>query len=59
MDRTLQQIILRARSADWQKKTVASMHTKPARRAAKKRLKSFNKLWDKLEGELTGKDLDE
>ena len=55
----LEQIILRARSADWQKKTVASMHTKPARRAAKKRLKSFNKLWDKLEGELTGKDLDE
>jgi uncharacterized protein len=54
----LEQIILRARSADWQKKTVASMHTEPARRAAKKRLKSFNKLWDKLEGELTGKDLD-
>jgi uncharacterized protein len=55
----LEQIIFRARSADWQKKTVASMHTEPARRAAKKRLKSFNKLWDKLEKELNGQDLDE
>lgn len=54
----LEQIILRARSADWQQKTVASMHTKPARRAAKKRLKSFNKLWDKLEAELNGEDLE-
>lgn len=53
----LEQIILQARSADWQQKTVASMHTKPARRAAKKRLKSFNKLWDKLEAELNGADL--
>jgi uncharacterized protein len=56
--RELEQIILRARSADWQQKTVASMHTKPARRAAKKRLKSFNKLWEKLEAELNGADLD-
>lgn len=53
----LEQIILRARSADWQQKTVASMHTEPARRAARKRLKSFNKLWDKLEAELKGDDL--
>lgn len=55
--RELEQIILQARSADWQQKTVASMHTKPARRAAQKRLKSFNKLWDKLEAELSGEDL--
>jgi uncharacterized protein len=55
--RELEQIILQARSADWQQKTVASMHTEPARRAAKKRLKSFNKLWDKLEAELNGEDL--
>jgi uncharacterized protein len=55
--RELEEIILRARSADWQQKTVASMHTKSARRAAKKRLKSFNKLWDKLEAEINGEDL--
>ena len=55
----LEQIIFRARSADWQKKTVASMHTEPARRAAKKRLKSFNKLWNKLEAELNGQDLND
>ncbi len=55
--RELEDIIIRARSADWQQKTVASMHTEPARRAAQKRLKSFNKLWDKLETELNGEDL--
>ena len=53
----LEEIIARARSANWQQKTVASMHTKPARRAARKRLKAFNKLWDKLEAELNGDDL--
>ncbi|VAW39977.1 hypothetical protein MNBD_CHLOROFLEXI01-1344, partial [hydrothermal vent metagenome] len=45
------------RSYDWQAKTVASMHTKPAKRAAKKRLKAFNKVWDQLEAELAGEDL--
>lgn len=55
--RELEELISRARSADWQEKTVASMHTKPARRAAKSRLKAFNKLWDKLEAELKGDDL--
>lgn len=55
--RELEQIILHARSADWQQKTVASMHTQPARQAARKRLKSFNKLWNKLEAELSGEDL--
>jgi uncharacterized protein len=54
----LEQIILRARSADWQQRTVDSMHTEPARRAAKKRLKSFTKLWNKLGAELSGEDLD-
>jgi len=53
----LDEIIARARSADWQKKTVASMHTKQARRAAKARLQAFNKLWDQLEAELRGDDL--
>ena len=55
--RDLAELIVKARSVDWQEKTVASMHTKPARHAAKKRLKSFNKLWNKLEAELNGDDL--
>ncbi len=56
--RTTQSIIDSARSnTTWLPKTVASMHTKPAKKAAKKRLKQFNKLWTNLETELQGKDL--
>lgn len=55
--RGVRDLIARARSADWQRKTVASMHTKPARRAAKARLKAFERLWDQLEAELSGDDL--
>lgn len=51
------QLIKQGRAVDWQEKTVASMHTKPARKAAKKRLKAYNKFWDKLERELDGDDL--
>jgi uncharacterized protein len=50
-------LIADARSADWQRKTVASMHTKPAKRAAQKRLKAYQALWDGLEEELRGDDL--
>jgi uncharacterized protein len=50
-------LITIGRSAEWQKKTVASMHTKPAKRAAKKRIKAFNKLWKNLQAELDGDDL--
>lgn len=53
----LNDIIAKARSADWLKKTVASMHTEPARCAATARFKAFNKLWDALEMELNGDDL--
>jgi uncharacterized protein len=56
--RTVEELITRGRSADWQAKTVASMHTAPARRAAQKRLEAFNRLWDELEGELSGADLE-
>lgn len=56
--RDMDNLIARARSADWQRKTVNSMHTKPARRAAKKRLKAYNALWDGLEAELRGDDLE-
>jgi uncharacterized protein len=55
--RTMAEIIRRGRKADWQEKTVASMHTEPARRAAKRRLRAYNWLWDELERELTGADL--
>ncbi|MCP4427635.1 MAG: HD domain-containing protein [Chloroflexi bacterium] len=55
--RNLNDIIAKARSADWHKKTVASMHTEPARCAAEARFKAFNALWDELEIELNGDDL--
>lgn len=56
--RTIHDLIANARTNNkWLPKTVASMHTKPAQKAAKKRLKRFNKLWDRLEAELAGDDL--
>lgn len=56
--RTTQALIENGRSAgSWLPKTVASMHTEPAKRAAQKRLKAFNKLWQQLEAELAGDDL--
>jgi hypothetical protein len=55
--KTMEEIIKRGRSADWQVKTVASMHTEPARRAAERRLRAYGRLWDELERELAGEDL--
>ena len=55
---TTEMLIARARDVDWQEKTVASMHTAPARRAAEARLKSFRTLWTKLAAELAGDDLE-
>lgn len=55
--RTMADIIARGRNAEWQAKTVASMHTAPARRAAQERLKAYRRLWDELERELSGADL--
>lgn len=55
---TLADVIARGRDAEWQKKTVASMHTAPARRAAAGRLSQFNALWDDLEAELQGEDIE-
>ena len=54
---TTEELIEYGRNAEWQEKTVASMHTKPARKAATKRLKAYNALWNKLEAELEGDDL--
>ena len=55
--RTLADLIARGRDADWQSKTVASMHTEPARRAAATRLAAYHALYDALERELAGDDL--
>ena len=56
--RTTHSFIDKARANNsWLPKAVASMHTEPAKRAAKKRLKAFNKLWNQLEAELKGDDL--
>lgn len=45
------------RAGEWQHRTVASMHTEPARRAARQRLKAYDRLWRELEAELSGADL--
>lgn len=55
---TTEMLIANGRAVDWQEKTVASMHTAPARRAAAARVKRFRALWDKLEAELAGDDLE-
>ncbi len=55
--RDMHELIARGRDAAWQEKTVGSMHTAPAKRAAQTRLDAYNKLWDDLETELEGRDL--
>jgi uncharacterized protein len=55
--RTTEELITNGRKASWQEKTVASMHTAPAKRAAQARLEAYNGLWNQLEGELNGDDL--
>lgn len=54
---TLTELIENGRSANWQAKTVASMHTEPAKRAAQSRLEAYNWLWQQLANELNGDDL--
>jgi uncharacterized protein len=51
------EIIENNRSIAWQEKTVASMHTEPARRAAYKRMVAYQRFWSELENELNGDDL--
>jgi uncharacterized protein len=50
-------LIADGRDADWQVKTVASMHTEPARRTAAARLQAYNQVWQMLADELNGDDL--
>ncbi|MFL7837654.1 MAG: HD domain-containing protein [Candidatus Promineifilaceae bacterium] len=45
------------KQVDWQEKTVASMHSEPAKRAARIRLDHYHWLWKALEEELNGDDL--
>ena len=56
-NRTTKGLIRRGRMTDWQARTVASMHTEPARRAAAIRLQRYQQLWTNLESELNGDDL--
>lgn len=56
---TTEDLLARGREPDWQEKTVASMHLPAARRAAQARLAAFRALWDGLETELAGDDLED
>lgn len=55
---TVADLIAKRQHATWQARTVASFHTAPARRAARKRFQSFNQLWEELEAEIKGDDLE-
>ena len=54
---SIREIVNGNRQTAWQQKTVNSMHTEPARRAAQIRLQHYNWLWHSLEEELNGDDL--
>jgi len=54
---SVREIVDDSRHIEWQQKTVDSMHTEPARHAAKIRLQHYNWLWHTLEEELNGDDL--
>lgn len=53
----IKSLIKRGRAANWIEKTVASMHTEPARQAAAARVAAAQQMWDELERELHGEDL--
>jgi len=57
-ERTTFDFIANGRSVDWHEKSVASMHTAPARAAAEGRLQAFRWFWGQLEAELRGEDLE-
>ncbi len=50
-------IIQNGNAQPWMEKTVASMHSKPAKRAARARFKTLRKTLSKLEAELNGEDI--
>ena len=51
------ELIMTARDANWQEKLLQSLHTAPAKRAARSRLASYRSFWQNLEWELDGSDL--
>lgn len=53
----IKNLIKRGRASGWVQKTIASMHTEPARLAAQERFVAARQLWDELERELRGEDL--
>jgi uncharacterized protein len=55
---TTRGLIENGREVDWLEKTVASMHFPAAREAAAGRRRAFDELWNRLEAELEGEDLD-
>jgi uncharacterized protein len=57
--RDVQALMEGSRQIDWQEKTVTSMHSEPAKRAARNRLAHYKWLWQALEEELNGDDLQE
>ncbi len=50
-------LVRMGQEADWQEKTVNSLHTLPARRAARDRLSAYRRFWEDLKRELEGGDL--
>lgn len=56
-ERTMKGLMQKELQNDWLSKTVASMHTEPAKQAAQARLESYQQLWQILEQELEGNDL--
>lgn len=55
--RDTEKLIARWRSQEWREKSVASMHTAPARRAAQQRFEAYNRFVDELEREWVGDDI--
>ncbi len=54
---TTEDMVAEHQLAEWRSKTVASMHTEPARRAAIGRYAAYDRLWRELEMEWAGEDL--
>jgi uncharacterized protein len=54
---TTKELIARGRSAGWQDKAVASLHTEPARVAARARAQAYRRFWGDLALELDGSDI--
>ena len=50
-------LVRMGQEADWQEKTVSSLHTHPAKRAASDRLSAYRRFWDDLNRELEAEDL--